>query len=269
MTDYITIAKKVHIRLANGATLKNRIPNNPATTLDAHWGIFKFLAGSEGSIVEGGTLDGNRAGLAPYYNGHTRLGQDNHWWGIRTEYVDDITIIGTRFRNFMSEGFYAYNGNRFRALDVDIEDCGVAFAVQGQNSFSTGCVVRASCRNIGNVIAGVPYYIFQHGITFGGQKGFVFEATMDGFCASKQGTDGISTSGGKEPNPDWDELLPPRRGQDRRDGSRLHHGHRADLGTPGLQLLLCQQLRGLYVLGWFRAGAGAGIVLWEYARCGL
>lgn len=201
MVDYITVSKKVHIRLANGATLKNRVPANPTTTLDAHWGIFRFVAGSEGSIVEGGTLDGNRAALAPYYNGHTRLGQDNHWWGIRTEFVDDITVIQTKFRNFMSEGFYAYSGHRFRALDVDIQDCGVAFAVQGYNTFSNGCVVRATCRNIGNVIAGTAYYLFQHGITFGTQSGFILDVTMDGFCASKQGVDGVSTGGGKEPVP--------------------------------------------------------------------
>jgi len=154
MTDYITIDKKVHIRLAEGATIKNRVPANPATTLDAHWGIFRFIAGSDGSTVEGGTLDGNRAALAPYYIGHTRLGQDNHWWGIRTEFVNDITIIRTRFRNFMSEGFYAIGGNRFRALDFDVADCGFAFAVQGENTYSTGCVVRGRARNIGNVIAG-------------------------------------------------------------------------------------------------------------------
>jgi hypothetical protein len=201
LSDYITIAKPVHIRLSNGATIKNRVPDNPATTLDAHWGIFKFVAGSEGSIVEGGALDGNRAALAPYYNGHTRLGQDNHWWGIRTEYVDDITILRTRFRNFMCEGFYAYNGNRFRALDVDIADCGVAFQAQGESDFSTGCVVRATCRNIGNVIGSTPYYIFQHGLTFGLQRGFHFDVSLEGFCASKQGADGNSTSGGKEPDP--------------------------------------------------------------------
>lgn len=201
MTDYITIAKMVSIQLSDGATIKNRIPASPATTLDAHWGIFRFIAGSNGSVVEGGTLDGNRAALAPYYIGHTRLGQDNHWWGIRTEYVDDITIQNVKFRNFMSEGFYAFNGQRFRALDVDIADCGVAFAAQGQNAFSDGWVIRATCRNIGNVIAGTAYYIFQHGATIGNLNAAVLDVTIDGFCASKLGTDGVSTGGGKEPVP--------------------------------------------------------------------
>jgi hypothetical protein len=201
MVDYLTISTPVHIRLSRGATIKNRVPSSPATTLDAHWGVFKFVAGSEGSIVEGGTFDGNRAALAPYYNGHTRLGQDNHWWGIRSESVDDITIIGTKFRNFMCEGFYAYSCDRFRALDVEIEDCGVAFSVQGRSTFSTGCVIRGIGRNIGNVIGSTPYYIFQHGLTVGNQTGFTFDFAMEGFCASKQGTDGNSTSGGKEPLP--------------------------------------------------------------------
>lgn len=201
MIDYITINKKVHIRLSEGATIKNRVPANPATTLDAHWGIFRFVAGSEGSTVEGGTLDGNRAALASYYIGHTRLGQDNHWWGIRTEYVDDITIIRTKFRNFMSEGFYAFNGQRFRALDVDIADCGVAFAAQGANEYSDGWVIRATGRNIGNVISGTAYYIFQHGATIGNLNAPVLDVTMDGFCASGPGTDGVSTGGGKEPVP--------------------------------------------------------------------
>ena len=201
MVDYMTIAKKVHFRLSEGATLKQRIPANPATTLDAHWGIFKFVAGSEGSVVEGGTMDGNRAALAPYYIGHTRLGQDNHWWGIRTEYVDDITIRNLKFRNFFSEAFYAFNGQRFQALDVDIADCGVAFAAQGINEYSDGWVIRATCRNIGNVIDGVAYYIFQHGSTIGNLNSPVLDVTIDGFCASKLGTDGVSTGGGKEPVP--------------------------------------------------------------------
>ena len=201
MTDYITIDKKVNIRLSEGATVKNRVPANPATTLDAHWGIFKFVAGSDGWTVQGGTLDGNRAALAPYYIGHTRLGQDNHWWGIRNEFVNDGTIINVKFRNFMSEGFYTIGGNRFRALDFDVADCGVAFAVQGENTYSSGCVVRGKVRNIGNVIAGAAYYIFQHGITFGTQTGFMFDVQFEGFCASKEGTDGMSTGGGKEPVP--------------------------------------------------------------------
>jgi hypothetical protein len=201
MTDYITINKKVHILIEEGAVLKQRIPANPATTLDAHWGIFKFVAGSEGSVVEGGTMDGNRAALAPYYIGHTRLGQDNHWWGIRTEYVDDITIRNMKFRNFFSEAFYAFNGQRFQALDVDIADCGVAFQAQGINEFSDGWVIRATCRNIGNIIDGVAYYIFQHGLTVGNLNAGIIDVTMDGFCGSKLGTDGVSTGGGKEPVP--------------------------------------------------------------------
>lgn len=203
MIDYLTVSKRVQFRLDAGATIKNRVPANPATTLDGHWGLFKFVAGSEGSTIGGaGTLDGNREALAPYYVGHTRLGQDNHWWGIRTEYVDDITIEpGVRFRNFMHEAFYNFGGERFRALDVDIADCGVAFAVQGKDELSTGCVVRATCRNIGNVIGGTAYYLFQHGLTFGSQKGFILDVQLGGFCATKQGTDGLSTGGGKEPVP--------------------------------------------------------------------
>lgn len=201
MLDYITINKKIAIRLANSATLKNRVPASPAVTLDANWGIFRFIAGSNGSIVEGGTLDGNRAALAPYYIGHTRLGQDNHWWGIRTEFVDDFTCINTRFVNFMSEGFYHFNGDRVRFLDVVIEDSGVAFAMQGRSEYSQGCQVRAVCRNIGNVIASTAYMIFQHGITFGLMSEFVFEVEMEGFCASGPGIDGNNTGGGKEPVP--------------------------------------------------------------------
>lgn len=201
MTDYITINKKVHILIEEGAVLKQRIPANPATTLDAHWGIFKFVAGSEGSVVEGGTMDGNRAALAPYYIGHTRLGQDNHWWGIRTEYVDDITIRNMKFRNFFSEAFYAFNGQRFKALDVDIADCGVAFQAQGSNEYAEGWIIRATCRNIGNVIAGTAYYIFQHGLTIGLLKNSTFDVSMEGYCASGLGTDGVSTGGGKEPVP--------------------------------------------------------------------
>lgn len=201
MVDYITISTKVHIILANGATIKNRVPANPTTTLDAHWGIFRFIAGSGGSVVEGGTLDGNRAALAPYYKGYTRLGQDNHWWGIRVEYADDVTIQNVRFRNCFYEGFYAYNCERFRALDVDIQDCGVAFQAQGYNSISQGWVIRATCRNIGNVIAGVAYYIFQHGLTIGLLKNSSFHVTMQDYCGSKLGTDGVSTGGGKEPVP--------------------------------------------------------------------
>lgn len=200
LTDYVSISKKVNLILSDGATIKNRVPSSPSTTLDAHWGVFRFVAGSEGSTVRGGAIDGNRASLAPYYNGHTRLGQDNHWWGIRVE-ADDVTITGTKFANCMNEGFYAYSCDRFRALDVDISNCGVAFAVQGKATFSPGCVVRATARNIGNVISGTAYYLFQHGVTFGNLTGAKLDFTLDGFCASKQGTDGVSTGGGKEPVP--------------------------------------------------------------------
>lgn len=201
MLDYITINKKVAIRLSNSATLKNRVPANPVVTLDANWGIFRFVAGSDGSLVEGGTFDGNRAALAPYYIGHTRLGQDNHWWGIRTEFINDFTCINTRFVNFMSEGFYHFNGDRVRFLDVVVENSGVAFAMQGRSELSQGCVVRATCRNIGNVIGSTAYYLFQHGITFGLMTEFVFDVTMEGFCASGPGIDGNNTGGGKEPVP--------------------------------------------------------------------
>ena len=202
MMDYISISKKIKITLSNSATLKNRVPSNPAVTLDNHWGIFKFMAGSAGSVIEGGTLDGNREGLATYYNGHSRLGKDNHWWGIRAEYVEDICIKDIRFRNFMNDAFYAYNSNRFKALNIDVRDCGVAFTVQGaEDIWNTGAVVNVTARNIGNVINGVAYYMFQHGAVFCNQTDFFYNVSIDGFCGSKQGTDNNSTSGGKEPVP--------------------------------------------------------------------
>lgn len=201
MIDYITVDTKVNLVLEVTATIKQRLPANPVTTLDANWGLFRFIAGSQGSTVTGGTLDGNRSVLAPYYNGHTRLGQDNHWWGIRTEFVDDITIDNVRFKNFMVEAFYNFGGNRFRALDFEVSDCGVAFAVQGDNAFSSGCVVRGNVRNISNVVNGVAYYFFQHGITFSAQKDFRYDVAFQGYGGTKQGIDGVSTGGGKEPVP--------------------------------------------------------------------
>lgn len=201
MVDYMEIDKKIHIRISNSAIIKNRVPANPAVTLDAHWGIFKFVAGSDGSIVENGTLDGNRAALAPYYNGYTRLGQDNHWWGVRVEFADDVTIIGTRFQNFFYEGWYAINCDRFRALDVVIEDCGVAFQAQGLPEINSGWEIRATCKNIGNVIGSTAYYIFQHGLTIGLLENSNFQVTFEDYCASGLGVDGNSTSGGKEPVP--------------------------------------------------------------------
>lgn len=202
LMDYITINKRVHIRLSEGATLKNRIPPNPAVTLDANWGIFRFVPGSEGSLVEGGTLDGNRAALAPFYNADTRLGKDNHWWGIRAEFVDDFTCRDVTFRNFFYEAFYQFHGNRCKWLDLTIVDCGVAFFAQGSATpFATGCEVRATCRNIGNVIDGTAYFIFQHGVNIGYFTDSRFDVTFDGFCASGFGVDGENTGGGKEPVP--------------------------------------------------------------------
>jgi hypothetical protein len=201
MLDYITIDTKVNLVLEVNATIKQRLPANPVTTLDANWGLFRFIAGSQGSTVTGGMFDGNRSVLAPYYDGHTRLGQDNHWWGIRTEFVDDITINNVRFKNFMHEAFYNFGGDRFRALDFEVSDCGVAFAVQGNNDYSTGCVVRGNATNISNVVDGIAYYFFQHGNTFSAQKNFRYDVAYEGFGGTKQGIDGVSTGGGKEPVP--------------------------------------------------------------------
>lgn len=202
MLDYINgINKRVQWVLADGAVLKQRVPANPSTTLDQHWGIFEFVAGSEGWSVTGGTLDGNRSVLAPYYNGHTRLGQDNHWWGIRSAYVNGGTIKGTKFRNFMNEAFYSWGGNNFRAEDVDIQDCGVAFVVQGDSSVVQYAYVEGRGKNIGNVVDGTAYYIFQHGCTFAAFRGGYCRFVMDGFCGTKPGSDGDTQSGGKEPVP--------------------------------------------------------------------
>ena len=203
MVDYLSgIDKQVHIVLDDGAVLKNRLPANPATTLDAHWGIFQFTANADGSSLTGGILDGNRATLAPYYNGHTRLGQDNHWWGARIEYAEDVTISGTRFINFMNEGFYAFNAPRFRALDFHVQDSGVAFTAQGNPlAADTANIIRGTAKNIGNIVGGVAYYIFQHGAIFAAQRGGSCDFYMEDYCGTKPGTDGVSTGGGKEPNP--------------------------------------------------------------------
>ena len=203
MLDYIDgINKQVHWRLDGGAVLKQRVPANAAVTLDANWGIFEFVAGSAGSTVKGGTFDGNRAALAQYYDGDTRLGQDNHWWGIRTDYVNDIVIEDIVFKNVMNEAFYFYGGERNRAKNIRVYDSGVAFNVQGAQTYSSGYDIEVYAEGIGNVISGTMYYFFQHGAAFGWLRNSRLKFDIKNFYASKGGTDGASpVNGGKEPVP--------------------------------------------------------------------
>lgn len=206
MVDYIpNINKQVHWRLDPGAVIKQRVPFNPNATLDDNWGIFQFVSGSQGSSVIGGTLDGNRASLAPYYKGHTRLGKDNHWWGIRTEFVDDFLLKDVLIRNTMNEGFYFFGGDRVRALNTKIRDCGVAFNAQGNNEYSPGWVLDVYAENIGNVVDGVSYHFFQHGAIAHQLDGPDINVRMKNFYGSKNvtptPTTDTNTGGGKEPVP--------------------------------------------------------------------
>ena len=206
MIDYISgIDTPLHLHLADGAIIKQRVPSSPATTLDANWGLFEFVAGAEGSSIVGGMLDGNRAALAPYYKGHTRLGQDNHWWAVRTAFVDDFLLKDITIKNVMNEGFYFFGGERCRALNVKVLDSGVLCNAQGNNAYSTGWVLDVYGENIGNVVGGTAYYFFQHGCVIHQLDGPNINVRMVNFYGSANitpipSTD-TNTGGGKEPIP--------------------------------------------------------------------
>lgn len=228
MVDQIVIDTPTHLILDPLAVIKARLPSSPATALDTTFWILKFVSGSSGSSIRGGTIDGNRDVLAPYYNGHERLGKDNHWGGLRTEFVNDIAVEGVTFQNVMNQAVYFYGGQRCSAR-INVKNSGVAFALQGSPGTLSKHDIDCVAESISNYVNGTPYYFFQHGATAGFLKNSRITVRMKDYGGSGQGTDGNSTSGGKEPVPIALNLYAMKRctvdaGLDTYNGPAIHIG---------------------------------------------
>ena len=148
LIDKITITVPCYWILQPGAILKMRTAVSGANS------IFDFGAGSDGSIVEGGTFDGNRGTL-----GASHTNRAWAWAAFRsTAGANHIIIRDVKCQNFVNAAVSWLAGKFALFENFDIIDCGKGFVVQ-----SSDCTLR----NIRETDIGFTGHdIFQHANEF-------------------------------------------------------------------------------------------------------
>lgn len=179
----VTNTTKVHVVCDQGATLVQR------TGGDADRYVILNTAGSDGTTISNCTFDGNLSAIGASFVSHGRFGQANVWTGVRSNYVNDITIENSVFQNFANAGWEQFGGDRFTASNVLVRNSGACFITQGTASgnhgvgYSANYRVDAKCQNIGNG----AYAIFQHAATGRFLRDSSFRVTVDGFSGNTTG----------------------------------------------------------------------------------
>lgn len=148
LLDKITLTTACHWMLHPTAILKMRSAVSGSTS------IFDFGTGSDRSVVEGGTFDGNRGTLGA---SHT----DRSWkWSAftNTSGADYIIIRDVKCQNFVNPCVSWLSGQFCLFENFEIVDCGKGFVVQASN-----CTLR----NIRETDIGFTGHdIFQHANEF-------------------------------------------------------------------------------------------------------
>lgn len=137
LSDPITITSKVHIVMAPGAILKR----NSATD-GAHDYLVRFSTGSDGSVLQGGIIDGNKATLAASYTDYIY-----QWPGLNVTSADNITIKNVVFQNHVNWAMWIGGGDGHIVEDIYIHDCGKAVLFQYTNDSTLRDIF---CENISN-----------------------------------------------------------------------------------------------------------------------
>jgi hypothetical protein len=148
LVDQVDVTAEVHLVLAPTAILKQR-----SGTASTNQAILEFTTGSDYSTLEGGQLDGNRAGLTASYT-------DEIWVGIRVRNAPEhIQVRNILIKDFMHSGFYHGSGNFCVYENIHVKDCGKGAIVQIANN---GRLEHILFEGIGNR----TFAIYQHAIEF-------------------------------------------------------------------------------------------------------
>lgn len=148
--------------------------------------LLRFVAGSDGSSVTGGTFDGRRDLWEASYVGYGRTANYVTWEGIYTTYANRVTIKNVHFKRFVTMAMRHAGGDDFTFKDCTISDCG--------EGFLTSYAARVCVSNIKlDDITNDTTPIFQHGI----EIRFLTESTISDVVM----TNYAGTSSGLEPVP--------------------------------------------------------------------
>ena len=115
LVDQINLSVQSSWILADDAVIKQR--SHPASDTAIFW----FLTGSEGTSVQGGIFDGDRATHNSYWASYY------DWSGFRGSDIDDLSFRNITFRNMP---IYAMriNGDNLYMNNIRIHDCGMTCA---------------------------------------------------------------------------------------------------------------------------------------------
>lgn len=174
LIDPITVSSPVHVIMHPSAVIKRR---SATTGADSY--LIAFGAGADGSIIEGGTIDGDRDAFAASFGSNPQA----LWPGIYLAGADRITVRNMRFINGRTMPIWA--GNTFGHIieNVVMEDCDRVILFQ----FTEDSICRnVVAKNIGN--DGVNQY--QHACEFRNLNRCTIEnIRIDGYEPDAQGED--------------------------------------------------------------------------------
>ena len=176
MIDTWIISRPIDVEMSACAVLRMRrlLPLN-AGDVQA---VVRVTAGGAGSMLDGLTLDGNRAAIGQHFV------IDSVVMGLRTEDADSLVIRNIRVRNAICHGAYVFGGNEVVIDGIYAQACAQAVVIDSLNGGNIRGLVGKDISN-----AGFPVY--QHAYELRNLNNtFVDGVTVDGHAPDAAGRDG-------------------------------------------------------------------------------
>ena len=145
----ISITKPVEISLSSGATLRQH------SAVAANRFLISFEAGSDGSSLRGGVLDGRRATLGSQWVAPDPIYTQRDWCAFRVAGAASVTVRDVLITNFVTYAFNCGYCDDLVISDIVISNCGKAGIVQYARGIELRRIYASGCGN-----AGKP--IYQH-----------------------------------------------------------------------------------------------------------
>lgn len=173
--DTVICSVPCHWIISDRATLRQR---SAPTAPGSRQNLLRFVAGSDGSTVEGGIFDGRRSVHQSSYPNFGRTANYVTWEGIYINYANSVTVRGVRFRNFVTMALRHAGGDDFTFEQCEIENSGEGFlSSYAKRTRISGITVDGVANQ------GAP--IFQHGI----EVRFLENSTVEDVRVSNFGGD--------------------------------------------------------------------------------
>lgn len=175
LIDPIDIANSVHIIMHPDAVLKRR---SVTANVGSHSCLLDFTTGSDGSVIEGGTIDGNKATFGASY-----ADINVQWPAILFQLANRLTVRHVEFTNHVNWAVWVGSGNGHMLSDLFIKDSGKAIIFQFTDNSTCRDIVAENISN--NGIA-----MYQHAFEFRVMNGCTIDnIRLNGYTPDGLGVD--------------------------------------------------------------------------------